>query len=95
MLSGGENDLMIRYLNNFYLGIKRNGTGRSKAEEVRKQQSLMLARREDGGSFYGLLCVLAIVCAQTQFQSDPVFYLLHHGHRVTLSDGGVLQNCPF
>lgn len=79
VLSGGENDPMIRRLHNVHLGSRSNRTDRSKAELVWKQQMLMLARIEDAEHFYGLLCVLAIVCAQTCFQSDPVFYLLHDG----------------
>lgn len=50
----------------------------------------MIARREDAEHFYGLLCLLAVVCAQARLQSDPFSKICSIMVTVILSAVGVL-----
>lgn len=57
-----------------------------------KQQPLFIqAGQGDIWSFLGSLDnVYGLVCFQTGLQNGLAFFLIHHGHRVALSDTGVL-----
>lgn len=50
----------------------------------------MSARREDAGCFYGLLCVFAVICAQTQLQNYPECFMCSFMVTVTLTEAAVL-----
>lgn len=48
---------------------------------------------KEGGEALAIIVVWwhsCLVCAHTRVWTDPVFPLLHHGHKAALSDAGVL-----
>lgn len=77
------------------LSIKWTKSSKLKLWLVKKQQSY-LARQGTPGHFCGLDNVHVCVSVQTRFQSSLIFVLIHHSHRVVLSNVDVLWNhlCP-
>lgn len=63
-LSGNESNSMIAYLNEFYLGGRRNRVG-LKLQYIKQQNSFMLVRRGGYLTIFMFCSVLGFVYAQT------------------------------
>lgn len=84
MLSGIGSNCIIRHSNNFYLkGGTKAVIGKEAAVNPDRQQRVVF------GYFCGLHSDLVFISVRHN-DTSLVFALLRHGHRVTLSDTGVL-----